>query len=129
MDFTTLTAELSGDPLGRGYSGMSDAEVMTDINTANRSVNRASMTPSEVLNAIDIAEWDALTGDQQRQIWDVLHIGDINPFGVEATIFTSVFGVSATTTALQAARTETVSRAAELGLGLIYPGHIQTARA
>ena len=37
-------------------------------------------------------------------------------------------GGSATITALQALRVEAVSRAVELGLGTIYPGHVQNAR-
>ena len=121
-----LSDEISGDPLGRGYSGMSDAEIVTSLNTVDRTQNRSSMTASEVLNAIDIAEWNALSDADQQKIWDVLHIRGINPFGVEATIFVAVFGAgSDTITALQAARVTTVSRATELGIGFVKLGHVQ----
>jgi len=86
------------------------------------------MTASEVLNAVDIAEWNSLTDAQRQQIWDVLHIGGINPFGVEAIIFQNVFGTSTTITTLQAARVEQISRATELGLGIVKVGHVGEVR-
>lgn len=36
VDYTILTAELTDDPLGRGYSAMSDQEVADSLNTADR---------------------------------------------------------------------------------------------
>ena len=52
-----LKDELAGDPLARGYSGMSDAAAAIDLNTAYRTRGRASMSASEVYNAIDEADW------------------------------------------------------------------------
>ena len=130
MDIAKLKAEITDDPLGRGYSEMTDAEIATSLNTVNREVNKTLMTASEVLNAIDITEWNALTDAAQQKIWDVLHIGEINPFGIEATIFVAVFGGgSATITALAAVRKTIVSRATELGLGITYTAHVTQARA
>lgn len=37
MDYTILTAELADDPLGRGYSAMTDQEVADSLNAANRT--------------------------------------------------------------------------------------------
>lgn len=37
MDYTALAAELSTDPLTRGYSAMTDAQAATDLNTVYRS--------------------------------------------------------------------------------------------
>ena len=117
MAIAKLKTEITDDPLGRGYAGMTDAEIAISLNTANREVNKTLMTASEVLNAIDITEWNALTDAAQQKIWDVLDIGEINPFGIEATIFVAVFGGgSATITALAAVRKTIVSRASELGL-------------
>ena len=124
-----LSDELTNDPLNRGYAEMNDEEVAININFLDRTFNRPSMTSSEVLNAIDITEWSALTDAGQQQIWDVIHMGNINPFGVEATIFIAVFGNgSDTIKALAAARVENVTRATELGHGFVYPGHVQNAR-
>ena len=124
-----LSDELTNDPLNRGYAEMNDEEVAININFLDRTFNRPSMTSSEVLNAIDITEWSALTDAGQQQIWDVIHMGNINPFGVEATIFIAVFGNgSDTIAALATIRKENVSRATELGHSFVYPGHIQNAR-
>ena len=124
-----LKDEITNDPLNRGYTEMTDEEVAADINLLVRTRNRPSMTSSEVLNAINITEWISLTDAEQQQIWDVIHMGNINPFGVEATIFIAIFGNgSDTITTLAAARVENVTRATELGHGFVYPGHVQNAR-
>ena len=129
MDIAKLKAEITDDPLGRGYSEMTDAEIATSLNTEDRPDNKKTMTSSEVLNAVDITEWNALTDAQRQIIWDVLHIGEINPFGVEATIFIAVFGGgSDTITALAVARIIYISRASELGQGIVYIGHIENTR-
>jgi hypothetical protein len=130
MNIAVLQAEITGDPLGRVYSGMTSQEIVDDINSMYRTRNRSSMTASEVANQMDATEWGALTVDEKREIWDVLHMGsDLNPFGIEATIFTSVFGASTTITNLQAARKEDISRATELGLGEVKVGHVNMAGA
>ena len=130
MNTAVLQAEISGDPLGRGYPGMNSQEIADDINTEYRSRNRTSMSASEVANQMDNTEWGDLTVDEKREIWDVLHMGSaLNPFGIEATIFTSVFGASTTITNLQAARVEDISRGVELGLGHVKVGHVNMAGA
>lgn len=130
MDYLVLRSELLSDPLGRGYSGMTDAQAATDLNTAYRNRNRGTMTGSEVLNAIDKAEYNALATRQQDVVWNILALGVLNPFGVEAALFADIFGGGSTTIgALQAARVEAISRAWELGLPPMRPGHIGKARA
>ena len=130
MDLVKLKAELDADPLSRGYSGMSDVEAATSLNdTVDRNVNKATMTASEVLNAVVPAEFNALTEAEQTRIWSLLGIGTLNPFGVEATLLTAAFGAgSATIVALAGLRKDTVSRATELGLGFVAPGHVENAR-
>ena len=130
MTTLLLKDEIDTDPLGRTYSGMSDQEVADDMNTEYRSKNKGSMPATEVANSIDASEWSALSVDEKREIWDVLHMGsDLNPFGIEATIFNNVFGASTTITALQASRVEDISRGVELGFGHIKVGHVEMARA
>ena len=130
MNIPVLQSEISGDPLGRGYSSMTSQEIADDINTEYRSRNRTFMTASEVANQMDATEWVALTIDEQREIWDVLHMGgDLNPFGIEATIFNNVFGASTTITNLQAARVESITRGVELELGHVKVGHVNMAGA
>jgi len=128
-DIAVLKSELTADLLTRGYSGMTDAAAATDLNTVYRTRNRSSMTGSEILNAIVKAEFVALAVADKQMVWDVIHLGDINPFGIEADLMTDAFGGgSATLTALAAARKDSISRADELGLGQVGAHHIATAR-
>ncbi len=137
MDLVAIKAELdAGHPGPVGNPGIvpydvDDAIAAGQFNAVNRTLNRTSMTGSEVLNAIDAAEWGTRTAEQKQVVWDIVHLGDINPFGVEVTLMTSAFtGAGGVTMAeLNAARKDNVSRAVELGLGFIYPGHIEQARA
>ena len=122
-----LKDELVNDPLGRGYSGMTDEQASTDLNAVYRTRNRVSMTASEVLNAVDPAEYTALTASQKDRLWQLLAIGDLNPFGVEATLMQNTFGAGLTITALNAARREPISRADELGVR-VGPGLVEVAR-
>jgi hypothetical protein len=112
-----LKAELDSDPLGRGYAAMGHDQAATDGNTPYRNLPRATMNGSEILNSINSAEWAALTGPEQQTVWNLLHLGDLNPYGVEADMMITVFGGgSVTISTLASIRTTTVSRAQELGL-------------
>lgn len=128
----SLRDELLTDPLGRGYAAMTDEHAAVDLNTVYRSRNRATMTASEVYNAVDQTEWAALTSAQQAEIWDIVHMGDqLNPFGREAARFQTIFGAGTTITALQAARIEAITRAQELPdvRSPVKVGHVTVARA
>jgi len=131
MNYYILKNEIDSDPLGRGYTGMTDAEVAADMNTIYRTMNRTAMTASEVLNTVDTIEWAALTTEDQRKIWDILHMGgELNPFGNEAQMFISVFGVGSTTISdLAAARVADVSRGTEIGFGEVRESDVFKARA
>ena len=130
MDYQTLRSEINIDPLSRGYSGMTNAQVANSLNTRNRTRNRTSMDGSEVFNAIRKVEFNALTSASQQRVWDILHLGTLNPFGLEATLFVDIFGAGASTiTTLQALRVESISRGEELNLGLVSEGQVAKARA
>jgi hypothetical protein len=130
MNLTALRSELVSDPLARGYSGMSDAQASASLNTVNRSVHVATMSGSEVLQSIDKTEYGALTDGKKSAVWGLLGMGTLNPWGREADIVVEIFGGgSATVTALAAARTRTVSRAEELGLGVIRESDVTKARS
>ncbi len=129
MDIDTLRTELTTDPLTRGYSAMSDEAAANDLNTVYRTANKTIMTASEVFNAINKAEFNALSVTNKQLIWDILHLGELNPFGLEADIFVDVFTSGSTTiTNLQTLRKNNVSRGVELGLGIVRTGNIVEAR-
>ncbi len=129
-----LKDELVNDLLGRGYSTMSDQEAAEDLNSIypapdTRTRNRTLMSASEVYNAIDQANWTSLSATEQQEVWDILHMGEVNPFGREAVRFTAIFGGGSTTiTALKAARVESITRATELELGEVKSRHVGYAR-
>ncbi len=129
MSLADLQNELTVDPLIRGYAEMTNQEIATDLKTKSRSRNRTSMTGSEVLNAIDAGEWAVISDTDKQVVWDVVHVGTINPFGIEQILMVSVFGEgSDTIVALAAARTEAISRVVELGLGKFSTSDIMKAR-
>jgi hypothetical protein len=125
-----LKAELDGDPLGRGYAGMSDAAAAADLNTAYRTRNLERMTSSQIFQAVDMTEWGALEVAEQDKITKILNWGELNPFGKEAQVFINVFGGGSNTlSALAAARVEAISRAQELGWRPVTEGDVAQARA
>ena len=129
MNIAILKTETTEDPLVRGYAGMTDKQVAVDMNIIYRKTNKASLTGSEVLNAIPDGVLDALPIEEQEKVWRIIHMANINPFGAEATMFTTIFGVgSVTIDNLQALRVNHVSRGVELGSGVVKEGYIEMAR-
>lgn len=130
MEIVRLRDEIVTDPLARGYAGMSDVDVAASLNTVDRERDRDALTGSEVMNAVDDDEWTLLSDAQRQTIWNLAHLGTINPFGMEARLMQSVFNEtdSPTIAVLAAMRKEPVSRAVELGLGWARPGNVAEAR-
>ena len=124
-----LKDEITNDPLTLSYSGMTDLDLTNSLNALTRSQNKTSMSASEIYNQIDETEWLALTDPQRQEIWDILHLGDVNPFGLEADRFLAIFGAGTTISALNAARVTSISRAAEIGIGFASLGDVIAARA
>ena len=130
MDYEKLKAELTDDPLTRGYAEMSDAEAAADGHSKYRTKPKTSMTGSEVLNAVVKSEYAALSADSKTAFWQLLHIGELNPFGVEKDLLIDIFGSgSDTIAALALARQDAISRWDDLGLGNVRAGDIQRVRA
>jgi hypothetical protein len=110
---------------------MSDVQTAASLNAANRMRLRTSMSGDEVRHQTDASEFAALT-DAKKSQWLAFCGGTtVDPTNaVDVAFVQYVFGSgSATVANLTAARQETVSRGAELGLGLLAPGDITRARA
>ena len=130
-DLVALAAELTDDPLVRGYSAMSDLAAATSLNAViDRSVNRTSMTGKEVKDNIENADWDSRTQDQKQILLALFARDDLDPFGIDAHIFTDAMAghVGGTVAALATLRVDTVSRAVELGFGFVSEGDVNHAR-
>ena len=128
-----LKTELTTDPLGRGYAGMTNTQVVTSLRTANRTVERRSVSGSQIYNAIVPSEFSTLLATQQQLVRDVFGLGDTIDVrtGTNArAVMLAAFGAGTTTRAnLIALVQETISRAAELGLGDVREGDVARARA
>jgi len=127
-----LRTEVQTDPLGRGYSGMTSAVLLANLQTVNRTRNKTGLTPSEVYQNIDQIQWAGLSASEQDEVWNILHLGDpLDPFGREATRFIAIFGGgSATITALQALRIDNISRLEEIGIsGTVTEHQINRSRS
>ncbi len=130
MNYEILKAELTAGHPDTGAYDADNAIAATQLNAVNRTRDKASVTGSEVMNAVDAADWGNLDATQKQTVWDICHLGMVNPFGVEATLLIGVFGAgSDTITALAAARVDAASRASELGLSVIREGTVAQARA
>ena len=130
MNIAALKAELTAGHPGTGAYNADSLISAQQINAVNRSVNKTAMTGDEIFANTDAAEFDGLSAAKQS-LWVAFCGRDsINPWGQANVDFvTWIFGAGPTITALQAARVRAVSRADELGLGTVYPGHIEQARA
>jgi hypothetical protein len=131
VDYQIIATELTTDPLARGYSGMTDEQVVADMNTVYRQIPRSSMSGDEIFSATDNTEFIGLT-DIKRDLWVSFTGKDfIDPFGSSNVDFVIwVFGGGSTTvSSLQALRQQDVSRSVELIGRDVFVSDIEDARA
>lgn len=130
-DWAALKAELTDDPLTRGYAGMTDAQVLASLLTQNRSVARQTVRGAEIYNAIVPGEFQALSAAQQQFVRDVFSLGDeidARPSTNARNVLATIFDNTTTLTNLAALLSQTISRAEELGLGELREHDIARVR-
>lgn len=124
-----LKTEITTDPLGRGYAGMSDAEAADSLNAIDRSVSVSSIAPEDVADALVASEFIALVAAKKDNVRMVLGLPTVRVQGNTRDILLDAFGPgTGTRTNLAALQTKTVSRAEELGLGIVEEKHVRWAR-
>lgn len=134
MNIEILKDELTNDPLAVGYSGMDDEAAAASLNDtgAGRTLPVDTLEATTIYEAIDTAEFDALLDPQKEAIDRILSLsGGILVSAsskARAVILAAFPGGTATRTALVAEVTRTVSRGEEIGIGHVWPGHVQEAR-
>lgn len=131
--FGQLCEELTLDPLGRGYVGMTDEQATVDLNTAYRTRQRTTMSAGEIMEAIDSTEFTALSAANKARVDRVLSLGAEIIIGPgnnhNAVQELLVFGNASNTVAnLVALRTIAITRAAELGISRPKVGQVEDAR-
>ena len=123
---TILQDERTNDPLARGYSGMTDQQIVDDINDTYRTRNRTSVTGAAFKAQWDETEFSALTEGQKDLLYSMAARDDLDPFGIDAQTVQDIFpGGGTTITTLAAWRVESISRATELGLPEVLIGDVQ----
>jgi len=132
MDSVVLREEIDTDPLARGYATMLDAEVAADMNLPYRTLVRDTLSSAEIYEQLDITEFQGKTDAQKIYVRDLLGLGgsvQVGPASKARTVLMAIFGDSSVTiSALAAILQVPISRATELGLGAVKPGHVQDAR-
>ena len=137
MDLQALKTEITTDPAAIGYGAVQataawDNATADKLNAPLRQGEQATLTAGQLFEAIDAAEYTALTAANKALVNLVLGLaGDIK-VGVGSnarTILLAVFGVGTTTrTRLAAAVGKQISRASELGFGVVTPSDVAEAR-
>lgn len=133
MHIIALAAELTNDPLGRGYAGMTPALAAASLNARNRpGPDRDTVPAYEILEAIVPAEWTSLSAAEKQRVQTIISAGTVNLKGANTrAMLGAAFGAGTTTRAnllaLQAG--PPISRAEELNLGAaVGDGHVVSAR-
>lgn len=145
--YEVLIAELTDDPLGRGYAGMTDQEAAQSLNGIDRIVADPSRkTFRELLRVQGMTVAGVIYGKlKAAAVVDdgvalaLAAAGDYSPDGgLDFSDPAAVAGIDAleaqqalTDTeadALKALGEKRVSRAEELGLGTVTDGHVGSAR-
>jgi len=120
-----LCDEITNDPLARGYSGMDAEAIVVDINTEYRSRWKDCVDGRELLDAVESADWNAITDAQRDRTLMLLGIGCLDPTGNARTMMIRIYGSGSDTIANMAAvGQEAISRAEELGLPRVRTGEV-----
>lgn len=123
-----LEDELANDPLGRGYSTMTDEEIYDSGWVKNRNRSRTSMTGREVGAEVVSSEYNSLQSTKKTQFLELIASEDLDPYGLAETVVIDIFGSGSTTVSnLAAARVEVIGRWNELGISPKV-GEIEDAR-
>jgi hypothetical protein len=113
-----VRAELDADPLDRGYSSMTDAEVSADLNMCIRE-SWVPVLASDILEIVTPAALADLDVDARRDVDSVLSMGseiDFGPGTRARTLLTVAFaGSPPTLNALKDLGKVMICRARELG--------------
>lgn len=131
MNLQPLKTELTTDPLGRGYAGMTDAQAADNLNAADRTIEASAIPAPALLAGMVYSEWVALTADQKQYLSMLVAAGsfDGRTGKPPRTALLAMFnGGSQTRSNLQILLGQTVSRASELGLGAVTPSDIAAAK-
>lgn len=119
-----IRAELDSNP--GLYSVMTAEQVVIELNAVDKVQTRNSIPGTELFGYTDQTEYEALTDPLKAQWLSLCAIQDIpkNAVAIIKSIFSAI-----TTTWTNIIKTETVSRAEQIGIGRARVGEVERARA
>lgn len=150
MNLEALATELTNDPLARGYATMTPVQAAASLMTANRNVRRLVPTWQIKKAVIEMGQWGLIviasqsssTAATKALAISVLAYVDDPSGKIEAVdmdlastqgMMTGLVGAGLLSqqqaNELSALASKTISRAEELGLGLVEEKHIRDARS
>ena len=142
MDRASLKAEVTSDPLGRGYVGMTDQQVADSLNTKNRAVVRpvapstqrmwmAGAIHQKIATGVESGPNDTIKGLCRSALLmattDDDYIRDDHKALLDALVAAGII-TQTEADALDDKADKTITRAAELGLPLVGVEHVKKAR-
>ena len=129
-NYAALKTEVTIDPLVLGYSGMTDQQVSDSLNDPVRPRERDIVPSHEVFEAIDPADYTALSAVEKGRLSMILSMGAVRLSGANTrSALGGMFGAGVTRNNLIALQDDTpISRAQELGLGSVGPGVVAEVR-
>ena len=110
---------------------MTDQQAADSLNTLDRSRTLTTLSASQIFEAIENADWNALTDAEKNKAKTVLSLGDSIGIGAGSkarAFLVDVFGGTNTATNLLAITTQSISRATELGLTDVAAENVREAR-
>lgn len=132
MNLRELKSELTLDPEGIGYAGMTDAQAADALNLVNRVAELEEVSSAWIFERIDATEFQAKTDAEKARVDRVLGLGEgirIAPGSKARSELLTVFGGASTTVQTFAADAQyLVSRATELMFPFIYEADVAAAR-
>lgn len=117
---TVLCDELTNDPLGRGYAAKTTEQKTSDINTKYRVKWKKCVDGVILRDQIEEVDWVAIGTDAQRDRLISVLDGCVNPQGFARFRVVEILGAGSQSLSNMAAVAQnSISRAAELGLGKV----------
>jgi hypothetical protein len=123
-----LKDEIQNDPNARGYSGMTDAEIVDRLFVADVPMSITRVTGEQLVAATDAGDFGALS-EPQRDLWRLL----VSRASVDLTPdvwgrIESLWSGTNTLSAVETLRTRQVTTIEALGLPNIGEHHVKEAR-
>lgn len=128
-DLVALKAELTDDPLNRGYTQMDDVAAAESLNARNRQADRDTLTAEMLVSSIVESEFNSLTAREKNYLQLLVNAGSVQLNQTVKQQLGSLFpSGSQTRTNVVSLLKRPGSRADELGLGQVTPSHVADAR-